>query len=84
MASISAELEAKIQSAPADTFDLIVKTRGDAGPRLDWFSAHGIKVTRQFRLTPGVAVTCTGTAAQQLLAPDWIVSVELDQPVSAF
>jgi hypothetical protein len=84
MTIVSSDLEAKIRSAPNDKFDLIVKTQDDATTYLDWFTAQGIKVTRQFRLSPGVAVTCSGVKAQALLAQNWIVSVELDQPVSAF
>ncbi len=84
MAKIAADLEAKINAAPTKTFDLIIKTQGEVAPHLDWLAAAGIKVTRQFRLTPGAAITCAGAAAQKLLGQPWVVSVELDQPVSAF
>lgn len=84
MAKISTELEAQIKSAPQETFNLIVKTTGDPAPHANWLTAQGMQVTRQFRLTPGVAVTCSGAEAQSLLEQDWVVSVELDQPVSAF
>lgn len=84
MTTISTELVAQLQAMPGASFDLIVKTQGEATPYLAWLAAQDIRVTRQFRLTPGVAVTCSGAAAQQLAAQDWVVSVELDQPVSAF
>lgn len=82
MATINADLETLLKNSPHDVFKLIVRTRGDASLVLDWLSTEGLHVTQQFRLTPGVAVSSTGINALKLLDQDWVVSVELDQPVS--
>lgn len=82
MAKISDNLETQLRSSPHEVFKLIVRTSGDASSLLDWMSAEGLHVTQQFRLTPGVAVSSTGANAVKLLEQDWVVSVELDQPVS--
>jgi hypothetical protein len=81
MAKISPELEQQFINNPAETVNLIVRTTGGPSPRLAWLDAAGLKVTQQFRLTPGVAVTCTGQNALKLLTQDWVLSVELDAPV---
>lgn len=82
MVKISAELEQQLKSRPDEVFDLIVRTRGDATPHLDWLSAAGVQVRQQFRLTPGVAISCTGQKALPLLAQEWVLSVEPDAPVT--
>jgi hypothetical protein len=82
MAKISPELEQDLRARPTETVDLIVRTRGDATPRLDWLAAVGLQVTQQFKLVPGVAVSGSGQDALKLLTQDWVLSVETDQPVS--
>ena len=82
MAKISPELEQDLRARPTETIDLIVRTRGDATPRLDWLAAVGLQVTQQFKLVPGVAVSGSGQDALKLLTQDWVLSVESDQPVS--
>jgi len=49
---------------------------------LEWLAAAGLQVTQQFKLVPGVAVSCSGQDALKLLTQDWVLSVEADQPVS--
>jgi hypothetical protein len=49
---------------------------------LEWLAAAGLQVTQQFKLVPGVAVTCASQDALKLLTQDWVLSVETDQPVS--
>ncbi len=83
MAKISAALETQLKLAPDQLVDLIVRTQGDASPHLAWVKSTGITVNRQFRLTPGLAVTCSGVDALKLADQDWVISVELDQPVKA-
>ena len=82
MAKISPELEQDLRARPDETVDLIVRTRGDATPRLEWLAAAGLEVTQQFKLVPGVAVSGSGQDALKLLTQDWVLSVETDQPVS--
>jgi hypothetical protein len=82
MAKISPELEQDLRTRPDETVDLIVRTRGDATPRLEWLAAAGLHVTQQFKLVPGVAVSGSGQDALKLLTQDWVLSVETDQPVS--
>ncbi len=82
MAKINPELEQQLKSMPNRTVDLIVRTDGDATPRLEWLASAGVQVKQQFRLSPGVAVSCTGQDALKLLAQDWVISVEPDAPVS--
>ena len=83
MAQISNELKAQLKSMPNRKVELIVKTHGDATPHLQWLASEGIEVSQQFRLSPGVAVSCTGAEALKLLDQGWVKSVELDAPVQA-
>ena len=83
MAQISNALKAQLKSMPNRKVDLIVKTYGDATPHLQWLASEGMDVSQQFRLSPGVAVSCTGADALKLLEQDWVKSVELDAPVQA-
>jgi hypothetical protein len=82
MVKISPELAQQLRANPADSVDLIVRTRGDVTSRLDWLQNAGLQVKQQFRLAPGVAVRGSGQAALQLLNQDWVLSVEPDAPVS--
>lgn len=82
MAKISPELEQQLRAMPNRTVDLIVRTRGDATPYLEWLAQTNLQVKQQFRLTPGVAVSGPGQEALKLLEQDWVISVEPDSPVS--
>ncbi|MCB9078527.1 MAG: hypothetical protein H6631_13085 [Anaerolineaceae bacterium] len=81
MAKINAELEQQIKSMPDQLFDLIVRTYGDATPHLTWCGEAGIEIKQQFRLSPALAVTCSGAAAVNLLDQAWVKSIELDQTI---
>jgi hypothetical protein len=81
MIKINRELERKIKEQADHTFDLIVRTNGDATPHLPWLAAAGLQVTQQFKLSPGVAVSGAGYNALKLLDQDWVVSIDLDAPV---
>jgi hypothetical protein len=82
MAKIKPELEQQLRSMPNRSVDLIVRIAGDSKLQLEWLASNGIQVRHQFRLTPGVAITCTGQAALKLLDQDWVVSIEPDTPVT--
>ena len=82
MAKIDRELEQQLRASPEETVDLIVRTRGDATPHLTWLVSAGLRVKQQFKLTPGVAISGSGQDALQLLSQDWVLSVELDAPVT--
>lgn len=82
MAKIDRELEQQLRASPEETVDLIVRTRGDATPHLTWLASAGLRVKQQFKLTPGVAISGSGQDALQLLSQDWVLSVELDAPVT--
>jgi hypothetical protein len=82
MAKISPELEQQFRAKPGETVDLIVRTQGEATPHLDWLAAAGLQVKQQFKLVPGVAISGSGQNALQLLNQDWVMSVELDAPVT--
>jgi len=82
MATISPELKAQLTAEPHRSVKLIVRTQDDAASHLAWLAEQGIEVTQQFRLTPGVAVTCTGAQALSLLEQSWVKSVEPDQTVT--
>ena len=82
MAKIDPELEQQLNANPNEPVDLIVRTQGDATPHLNWLAAAGLQVKQQFKLTPGVAVSCSGRNALKLLTQDWVLSVELDAPVT--
>jgi hypothetical protein len=82
MAKIDPELEQQLNANPNESVDLIVRTQGDATPHLNWLAAAGLQIKQQFKLTPGVAVSCSGHNALKLLTQDWVLSVELDAPVT--
>ena len=82
MATISTDLQSQLKENPNDNFDLIVRTQGDATPHLEWVAAAGITITQTFRLSPGLAITCSGANAQKLIIQQWVISVELDKPVT--
>ena len=82
MAKMDRELEQQLRASPEETVDLIVRTRGDATPHLTWLASAGLRVKQQFKLTPGVAISGSGQDALQLLSQDWVLSVELDAPVT--
>jgi hypothetical protein len=82
MAKIGTELEQQLKAMPNRRVDLIVRTQGDATPHLEWLASAGLQVKQQFRLSPGVAISGFGADALELLDQDWVVSIELDAPVS--
>jgi len=82
MAKINSELQSQLDKNLDKNFDLIVRVQGDVTQHLGWFAAANITITQQFRLSPGVAVTCSGGKAQEIAAQDWVISVELDKPVT--
>jgi len=82
MAKIKTELAQQLQTKPNDTFKLIVRTTDNPAGHIPWLKSIGVEVTQQFRLTPGVAVSCTGNQALQLPDQDWVLSVEPDAPVT--
>lgn len=83
MAKINSELELRLQSMPNRSVDLIVRTDGDPSAHVDWLTANNVEVRHVLRLLPGVAVSCPGRDALNLLAQDWVVSVEADEGVRA-
>ena len=82
MVKISAALKKQLMDEPEETFNLIIRTKKDTTRHLNWLTSEGIKVNRQFRLTPGLAVTCQGRDAVRLLTAKWVVSIELDQEIT--
>jgi hypothetical protein len=82
MAIIDPALQSRLEAEPAESVSLIIRTQGP--PHVVWMESQNIKVDRQFRLSPGAAISCTGAQALTLLSQDWVISVESDQPVSAF
>lgn len=83
MATIDPKLEQRLHDMPNRAVDLVVRTEGDPTPHLDWLAANDIEVRQVYKLSPGVAVSCPGRDALKLLEQTWVVSVELDAPVSA-
>ncbi len=83
MATINPELRTQLENEPEQPVDLIVRTDGDVSPHLAWFANAGVEVRQQSRLTPGAAVTCAGSTALQLLAEEWVLSIETDQTITA-
>ncbi len=83
MSKIDPKLEQRLHDMPNRVVDLIVRTDGDPTPHLDWLAANDIEVRQQFKLSPGLAVSCPGRDALKLLDQDWVASVELDEGVKA-
>ena len=82
MTKISAELEADIQAlAVDDVVNLIIWTDGDATPHLAWLEAEGIEVRQQYKLKPGVAISCSKANAQKLMAAAWVLEIKEDSAV---
>ena len=53
MSKIKPELEQQLHQQPDETFDLIVRTAGEATPHLAWLAANEVQVKQQYRLSPG-------------------------------
>lgn len=83
MATIDPKLEQRLHDMPNRAVDLVVRTESDPTPHLDWLTANDIEVRQVYKLSPGVAVSCPGRDALKLLDQAWVLSVELDAPVSA-
>ena len=83
MAKMNTELEQRLKSMPNNMVDLIVRTQDEVTPHLEWLASEGFQVKQQYRLSPGVAVTCTGSNALKLLDQDWVISIEEDAEVKA-
>jgi len=83
MAKISAELEQQLKARPEQQVDLIVQAHGDVTPHLAWLASAGLEVKRQYKLSPGVAVSGCGADALKLLDQAWVKQIQLDTPVRA-
>ena len=83
MSKISPDLEQQLKEKSHETFDLIVRTDGDATPHLAWCVANDLHVKRQYRLSPGLAISGRGEDALKLADMAWVISIELDAPVTA-
>jgi hypothetical protein len=81
MAVIDTELEQQLKAMPNRMVDLIVRTQGDVTPHLGWLASNKMTLRHQYKLTPGVAITCTGADALKLLGQDWVKSIEEDREV---
>ena len=82
MAKINSALEKQLKSMPNRTVNLIIRTTEPAEPHLDWVKSMGLAVNQVYRLSPGMAVAGPGQAALKLLDQPWVVSIELDAPIS--
>ncbi|GEM_PF-1251664 len=82
MPKISTTLIQQFQQMADTTFDLLVRTNGQATPHLAWLTENGLSVRHQFKLSPGVAITGWGKNALKLLNQSWVVSIELDGSVN--
>jgi hypothetical protein len=78
MPAIKLELEQQLRRSPDQSVDLIIRTAGDATPHLEWLAAAGLRVSQQYRLVPGVALSGRGRDALKLLTQDWVLSVEVE------
>ncbi len=83
MTTINPTLHQTLTKQPETTFNLIIRTADDVTPRLNWLRERKITVRRQFRMSPGAAVSCCGADALTLIEQTWVVSVEADEAVSA-
>ena len=82
MATMSAQLESDIKAMAAnETINLIVWTDGDATPHLNWLKTEGIEVRQQYKLKPGIAITCSGSNALKLLPQAWVLEIKEDGTV---
>lgn len=83
MTKINPGLVQQFKQKPEHTFDLIVRTEGQAASHMEWLTSAGFRVKQKFRLTSAVAGSCSGRAALKLLDQSWVVSVEPDTPMQA-
>ncbi|MHB9033771.1 MAG: hypothetical protein ACYC6L_12085 [Anaerolineae bacterium] len=83
MAKVNAELRKEMRECPNDTFDLIVRVEGDLQERSSEFSAMGVNVRRQFKLTNSLQIRCSGAQALQLARREWWLRADSDRQVKA-
>ena len=73
----------QIQQAPADTVDLLLRVR-EVGPvQRTAIEEAGFTIRHQTTLVPYFAISGPVGALESLLDEPWLVSVELDGPVTA-
>lgn len=81
MTKINETLKQTFARQPEQTFQLIIRISHDSSSHLAWLKSEGFTVRQQFRLSPGVALSCSGAQAMKLLAQDWVISIDADGPV---
>ena len=81
MKKIDDALHQKLVADPDHSVALIVRTQGDPAPHLSRLEQLGLRVGRQFKLLPSVAVSGRAGAALKLLEEDWVEKIEEDRPV---
>src|SRR5437868_6931292 len=78
---VDSTLVEAVKSKPEEIFQLIVRVEGDLDERQGQLEEDGFVITRRLRLIRGFAATAQGTDVDKVMDVEWIVSLELDQPV---
>ena len=81
MAAIDSDYLKTLQTNPAQSVAVIIKTAADPKPYLTRLTGAGFTVTRTFSLISAVAATGPAGAVIKLAAEPWVVSIEPDRPV---
>ena len=81
MASISPDLESRLQRNPNTLVSLIVRLKGDASAHLADVQARGLTVRRTYSLISAIAIQGTASASLTLMDEPWVLSLEEDRTV---
>ena len=83
MALIGPRLEREMNERPLDPLALIVRVSGEMSAVENELVAVGVMVRRSLTLIKAFAVTATSSQVTVLADKPWVLSIELDEPMSA-
>lgn len=80
-ASMEENFRRQLEQAPGEWYHAIVRTKSDPTPLVADCTRQGIRVARQFRLIPGLALVAKGSALLALAQNPLVTHIEPDKEV---
>ncbi len=83
MAQLAPALKAQMDAQPTEPLQVIIRVKDDLEACEARLEAAGFQIRRRLSLIKGFAATGKPAALRQAADWDWVISIELDQPVRA-
>lgn len=80
-ATVEESFRRRLEQAPSEWYHAIVRTKSDPAPLVADCARQGIRVERQFRLIPGLALVATGEVLLALAQNPLVSHIEPDREV---